>query len=142
MLTRSYQILISKIAILAVMFAALAPTLSYAFPAKNNAQTLWQEICSAQGNKRIALTESTQSVQFNVALSKSDTPSAPPGKMAMHLEHCPYCFSNAGTIGLPSAPLALFLKALNDPSLINIYDSLVLPLYHQTTHPSHAPPSI
>ena len=48
-----YKRLISKIALVAVVFASLAPTISHAIEAQKGNQTLWQEVCSAQGIKLI-----------------------------------------------------------------------------------------
>jgi hypothetical protein len=122
----------SWIAMLAIVFASLAPSISHAFPAKNNHQALLQELCSAQGAKRF--------IAVDLAV---DTQQAPTQNQAvMHFEHCPYCATHAGTVAITTAPIALFLAQINATEHIQI-DAQVLPSsFYQVTPPSHAPPAI
>ena len=122
----------SWIAILAVVFASLAPSISHAFPAKNNQPTLLQELCSAQGAKRF--------IAVDLAV---DTQKAPiQNQTAMHFEHCPYCSTHAGTVAITTTPITLFLAKINATEHIQT-DAQVLPTsFYQVTPPSHAPPAI
>lgn len=132
MFTRYAKRLTSWIAILAVVFASLAPSISHAFLAKNNQPTLLQELCSAQGAKRFI------AVDLAVDTQKSPTQN----QAAMHFEHCPYCAMHAGSIAITASPIALFLAEINATEHIQI-DAQVLPsAFYQVTPPSHAPPAI
>ena len=51
MFKRRYQRLIGIITSTAILFTALAPSMSHAFPAKNRTQALWQEVCSVKSSK-------------------------------------------------------------------------------------------
>lgn len=84
-------------AILAVLMAALAPTLSHAMGATMPAS--WTEICSSTGTRLVAVGES--------AIQKSRMPGA-----IQHLEHCPYCSLHADAVLLPPSPPALALPLL------------------------------
>jgi len=121
------------IAIAAIVFSALAPTVSYAFSAKSAPQTLGQELCTAQGIKLVA----------SDAIPASQIPTQPAqDKMGMHFEHCPYCFSHAGSVGLPPATASfVFVATSQTARLAESYIAPVLPLYHQSANPSQAPPS-
>ncbi len=134
MFKRSQQRLISFIALAAMLFASLAPTISHALEAQKGSQTLWQEVCGAQGIKFIpaALTAS------NADASKQND--SQPNKMGMHFEHCPYCFSHAGSVGLPASSTALFLAEINAVAHIDIYASPFVVSYYSTSHPTRAPP--
>jgi hypothetical protein len=132
MFTRYAKRLTSWIAMLAVVFASLAPSISHAFPAKNNQPTLLQELCSAQGAKRF--------IAVDLAVDTQKAPAQ--NKAAMHFEHCPYCATHAGTVAITTAPIALFLAEINATEHIQI-DTQVLPTsFYQVTPPSHAPPAI
>jgi hypothetical protein len=126
--------LASWIAIAAIVFSALAPTISYAFSSNSTPQTLWQELCTAQGTKLIA----------NDAIPASQFPAQPAqDKMGMHFEHCPYCFSHAGSVGLPPATASFVIVATSQTAqLAASYIAPVLPLYYQSANPSQAPPSL
>ena len=132
MFTSYAKRLTSWIAILAVVFSSLAPSISHAFPAKNNQPTLLQELCSAQGVKRF--------VAVDLAVDTQKAPSQ--NQAAMHFEHCPYCATHAGSVAITTTPIALFLAEINATEHIQI-DAQVLPsAFYQVTPPSHAPPAI
>jgi hypothetical protein len=125
--------LASWIAIAAIVFSALAPTIAHAFPAKNTPQTLWQELCTAQGTKLIQSTD--------VAGDQQQIPVQ--NNAGIHFEHCPYCFSHAGSVGLPPATAAfVFVATGQSAQFAASYIAPVLPFYHQSANPSQAPPSL
>jgi len=135
MFKRAHNKAVSWIAIAAMLFASLAPGISHAFAAKNASQTLWQELCTAQGTKLIASNVAGQ--------SDASTQSKPvQSDIGMHFEHCPYCSSHAGSVGPPSASIAVFLAALNSHQAIEIYDSPVVQRFYQNANPSQAPPPL
>lgn len=148
MFKRSKQRLISQIAIVAVIFSSLAPTISHALASTNSTsqagrQTLWQDVCSAQGAKVIssdfaAQNENAQTLASTVKSSKEN--SNPTNKMAMHFEHCPYCFSHAGSVVLPTSATALFLAEINAVGHIASYASPFVISYYSSSHPTRAPP--
>ena len=124
--------LASLIAIMAVVFASLAPSISHAFPAKNNQANVLQELCSAQGVKRF--------VAVDLAVDTQKAPSQ--NQAAMHFEHCPYCATHAGSVAITVSPIALLLAEINAVEHIPTY-AVALPLsFYQVTPPSHAPPAI
>jgi hypothetical protein len=132
MFTHYAKRLTSWIAMLAVLFASLAPSISHAFPAKSNQPAFLQELCSAQGAKRfvaVDLADDTQKVPTQ-------------NQAAMHFEHCPYCATHAGTVAITTTPIALFLADINATEHIQIDAHFLPSSFYQVTPPSHAPPAI
>lgn len=82
---RAHRRIISWIAVVAILLAALAPALSHALASATGAQ--WVEICTAQGSKWIQVGEDG---------SESGTPAS-----AHVLDHCPHCTLHAPNLGLP-----------------------------------------
>jgi hypothetical protein len=124
--------LASLIAIMAVVFASLAPSISHAFPAKNKQANVLQELCSAQGAKRF--------VAVDLAVDTQKAPSQ--NQVAMHFEHCPYCTMHAGSVAMTPSSITLFLAEINAIEHIQT-DAQALPSsFYQVTPPSHAPPAI
>jgi hypothetical protein len=82
-------------AITVLVWAALAPTVSLAFEGRSGPSVAWQEFCTALDS---------------VLVYTSDVPGAPkPGDVQAHIDHCPFCLSDA-CIWLPPAqafPLAM-----------------------------------
>lgn len=74
------------IAVLAILLASLAPSLSHALASSTGSN--WVEICTTQGSKWIAAGE--------------DGSERAPAS-AHVLDHCPYCSLHAPTLGLPPA---------------------------------------
>jgi hypothetical protein len=134
MFKRSQQRIVSLIALAAVLFASLAPTISHALEVTKGNRTLWQEVCSAQGIKVIPNTFAA----VNSQASKENN--SQPNKMGMHFEHCPYCFSHAGSVGLPASAAVLFLAEINAVEHIETYASPLVVSYYSTSHPTRAPP--
>ena len=96
------------VAILVVLLASLAPSLSHALGATQGAS--WVEICTAQGSKWV------QGDSADSGGSKSAPAFAHP------LEHCPYCSIHMPALGLPPTllivPLELGLEAEVPPAFL------------------------
>ena len=91
MFSRSLQKMMCKISLLVMILASLAPTVSYALASHSN-PNLFQEICSANGAKKIVVLQvltskgNQLSAEFNI---KPNQP-APATHMGLHFEHCPF----------------------------------------------------
>ena len=113
----------SWIAIAAVLLATFAPTITNALAAQANSQSAWQEICSVQGIKYIPAVSG--------ALSKvaDNQPANQDGHM-LQMEHCPYCFMHAGSVGIIQTTVPLFVAAAssqNSPQLYTFSPQTALP---------------
>jgi Protein of unknown function (DUF2946) len=96
-MTRFNRYLTAWIACLALLFAALAPSVTVAMSAANGAG--WAEICTVSGPKQVKVMDG-EMVKSGAPMQKS-----------MHLEHCPFCLTHGSTFALPSGTgltLALF----------------------------------
>lgn len=114
------------IACIAMLFAALAPSVSQAMSAVPGDS--WTEICSVSGTKFVKVTADKAEVSHH---SKSDL---------HHVEHCPLCVTHAGSFALP--PTAGFSIPLIEtqethPSLF-FQSPQPLPIW--TSAQSRAPP--
>lgn len=77
------------LACFAVLFAALAPSISHAMSAAKGEP--WAEICTIDGAKFVKI--------GGDQLLKSD----PGTQKSMHFEHCPFCATHGGSLALPRA---------------------------------------
>ena len=80
------------IASLALLFNALAPSISYAMTARHGAAPLL-EICTASGSRLV-----------DPALPPGDD--GPAQALLHHLQHCQSCLSHAGAFGPPPVPVS------------------------------------
>lgn len=114
--------LASWIAALALLFGALAPTLSHAF-ARADQQALAFPICSAVGHTALDVMGST--------IDLGPDP----------FKHCPYCADQHHAPGLlPTSAAALGL--VGGPVLPSLFYQAPAPLFHWAAPQSRAPPAV
>lgn len=87
---RASRVLTSWIAVLAILMAALAPSISHALSAKNGAS--WIEVCTSVGAKWVLPDGSLKD-------------QAPVSGDVHPVEHCPYCSLHANAMAIPAAPV-------------------------------------
>ncbi|WP_230492367.1 MULTISPECIES: DUF2946 domain-containing protein [unclassified Janthinobacterium] len=118
------------IACFAILLAALAPSISQAVAnAKQESGSGWAEICSVAG---------IRFVQLDAA--GDDGKSA--GK-AMQMEHCAFCSTHAGSVGLPPTSPVLPLPVASGTAIFPaLYYQSPSPLFIWSTAQSRAPPGL
>ncbi|HEX7647463.1 MAG TPA: DUF2946 domain-containing protein [Noviherbaspirillum sp.] len=112
---------------MAILFAALAPSISHALASAGKLSPIWAEICSAEGTK----------------VYKSDDAggAAQEKNSSAAFEHCPYCTLHAGFVGLPPTAgftLPVFSASFPHPSL---FYQAPRPLFIWAAAQSCAPPA-
>jgi len=116
------------IAFIAMLFAALAPSVSHALAAAGKANPLWTEICSADG------------ARFAKHDGASDS-SSQENKSSIAFEHCPYCLTHGGSVGLPPS-LPFHLPVITASfSLPFLFYQSSRPLFVWASPQSRAPPA-
>ena len=120
MIRRFRHALTSWIAVFAILFGALAPTLSHAF-ARADAQALAFPVCSAAGH---AVPDAK-----NAGIDLGVDP----------FKHCPFCADQHHAPGLlPKSPAALVL--IGSPVLPILFYQAPAPLFHWAATRSRGPP--
>ncbi|MEQ1684931.1 MAG: DUF2946 domain-containing protein [Burkholderiaceae bacterium] len=123
---RASRVLTSWIAVLAILMAALAPSLSHALGAKNGASLI--EVCTSLGAKW-------------VQPDGSSTEQTPASGNVHPFEHCPCCSLHADAIATPAAPVVLPL--MTPPALLPAaFLAAPRTLYAWVTAQPRAPPQI
>lgn len=115
------------IAAIAVLFAALAPSISHALVSTGKLNPLWTEICSAQGTKIV----------------KFDAAGKPAGKdVSSGFEHCPYCTTHGGSAGLPPVSGFNLPAVAGSFPLPSLFYQAPRSLFVWASAQSRAPPAI
>ena len=122
---RASRALTSWIAVLAILMAALAPSISHALGAKNGAS--WIEVCTSVGAKW-------------VQPDGSSTDQAPASGDVHPFEHCPYCSLHANAIAIPAAPVGLSPALSLSDLLPTAFLAAPRTLYAWVTAQPRAPP--
>lgn len=119
------------IACFAILLAALAPSISQAVAnAKQESGSGWAEICSVAG------------IRF-VQVDDDGAANGQSGGKAMQMEHCAFCATHAGSVGLPPTCPALLLPAASGTAILPaLYYQSPAPLFIWSTAQSRAPPAL
>ncbi len=126
------------IALFAIFFASVAPSISHALAAQNNTNRFAQEVCTSTGEKVVIQVITTKGKQLatEFVVSKSS-----PKTMPMHLEHCPFCGSAATAVSFPATNALIIAQLEATAQQLAQYATPVVSSHQHKLPPSQAPPS-
>jgi hypothetical protein len=129
-----------SIALFAILFASVAPSISHALAAQNNTNSFAQEICTTSGEKVVIQVLTTKGHQIVTELTTKATGKAPI-EIGHHLQHCPFCanFSTDAVIEAPHAPIVALLAAQAQQTTLTTI--LSFPRFSALPPPALAPPA-
>lgn len=145
MLSQKLFRLINKIALFAIVFASLAPSISHALAATSNT-SFAQEVCTTTGAKitiQVITTKGKQlATELPALLTENSNQDKAPTGIQHHLQHCPFCAnpSTAAAIPVPHAPIVAILEAQAQHIAVN--SQAVLPRFSVVPPPAQAPPAL
>lgn len=119
------RVLVVWIALLAVLFSALAPAVSHAMSAKGSPPQ-WLELCGVNGIKRIQLPDDGTPKQTD---------------LMQHMEKCPYCAAHASPQAL-TPPLAFSFAVVGGHDLYPaLFHQAPTPLFSWAAAKPRGPPA-
>ena len=117
-LRRTTQRWIALLAVVVMSFSAVVPALANAFAINNMGPTMWTELCSVQGKKRIAVDSAGVPL---AGISATDDGS----RGVMHLAaHCPFCHIGCAPIALSAASAGVVL-GIATQRILSLSDALI-----------------
>ena len=146
MLSKKLFRLVNKVALFAIIFASIAPSISHAIAAQTGT-SFAQEICSSNGKKITIQVLTTKGQQLATELvakdlgAKSADKTTPVG-IQHHLQHCPFCAnpSTDAAIQAPHAPIVELLAAQTEKQAAIAPE--VFASFSSLPPPSQAPPNL
>lgn len=132
---------LNKVALVAIVFASLAPSISHALQANNGAGFM-QEVCTTSGEKITIQVLTTKGQQLATELPAQTSQSKSPTGIQHHLQHCPFCAnpSTDAALQAPHAPIIAILEA--QAQQISATTQAVLPRFSVLPPPAQAPPAL
>lgn len=127
-----------SVALLAIVFASVAPSISHALAAQNNTNSFAQEVCTSTGEKVVIQVITTKGKQLATEFVVTK---AAPKTMALHLEHCPFCGNAATAASLPASNALIIAKLEQIAQQLAEYSSPIVTSHPYVSPPSQAPPS-
>ena len=127
------------IALMAMVFASLAPSIAQAMAGQGSASGFMQEICGIGGKKLFIQVVTTQGQQLQAGLDLK--PGSQPASISHHLQHCPFCHAGVMDVLLPLAnpAFALYLAAMANAQAFD-YAAPFTNHPNFTAHLTRAPP--
>lgn len=133
---------IHKIALFAIVFASLAPSISHALAAQQGINSFAQEVCTSNGQKITIQVMTTKGQQLATNLSADEEVSKSPTRIVLHLNHCPFCANPNTSIAIEPPVLPIItLLAVQAQHLATITQP-VLPRFSALPPPAQAPPTL
>ncbi|MGV3582376.1 MAG: DUF2946 domain-containing protein [Methylophilus sp.] len=131
-----------KVALFAIVFASLAPSISHALVRHHDAKGFLQEVCNASGQKFYIQVVTTQGQALQTVFDV-ESGSQHPISFGHHMDHCPFCHAGVADIAIPSFNPAfeLYLAQQMSQQRFDYHAPIVL-VFIQTAHLTRAPPSI
>lgn len=139
MLSQKIFRLMSRIALFAIVFASLAPSISHALAAQQGINSFAQEVCTSNGETIFIQVVTTQGQQLSTALGATEE-SSPPASVVHHLNHCPFCANPNTDAGItsPSTPIIALLETQAQELVVS--SQADLPRLSVLPPPAQAPP--
>ena len=138
MLSKKLFRFVHFIALLAIFFASVAPSISHALAAQNNTNSFAQEVCTSTGQKVVIQVVTTKGKQLATEFVVTK---AAPKNMTMHLEHCPFCGNAATAASLPASNTIIIDKLEAAAQQLAKYSRPIVVSHSYVSPPSQAPPS-
>jgi len=142
MLSKQLFSFLHKIALFAVLFASLAPSISHALAAKQGVNSFAPEICTSDGRVINITVLTTQGQQIATALTAKETQQESPANIVHHLNHCPFC-TNPNADAAIEPPHATMVHQLTlAAQQLAIYSPDAIASFSALPPPSQAPPAL
>ncbi|PCI59334.1 MAG: hypothetical protein COB34_03730 [Methylophilaceae bacterium] len=133
---------VHKTALFAVIFASLAPSISYALAAEQGINSFVQEICTTDGQIITIQVLTSQGNQLATEFVTVEEETQFPATIAHHLNHCPFC-TNSSVDTTLEAPHAVIVALLTTQAQQDtVYTQTVLPRFSVLPPPAQAPPQL
>lgn len=125
--TRATHRLALRLALLALLAAALMPVLGQVLARQQGRAGTWSEVCSTAGKRLVRLDLGTQ---------------IPAGVDGLgHAKHCPFCLAHGGQAMLPQADIVSLPLVTAKPVLPALYYHAPHPLFSWAATRSRGPPA-
>ncbi|QVL46022.1 MAG: DUF2946 domain-containing protein [Methylophilaceae bacterium] len=132
---------IHKIALFAMVFASLAPSISHALAAKQGINSFVQAVCASNGEKITIQVITTKGQQLSTNLG-AEAASQSPANIVLHLNHCPFCANPNTSIAIEPPVLPIITLLAMQAQYLAIAAQPLLPRFSVLLPPAQAPPSL
>ena len=133
---------IHHIALFAIVFASVAPSISHALAAQQGINSFVQQICTSDGQTIQIQVVTSKGQQLVTSLIVEEANNSAPADVVLHLNHCPFC-GNPNIHAVLEPPHALIVdvlaaqaEQLETSTVITLSSFSVLP------PPAQAPPQL
>ncbi len=132
---------VNKVALFAIVFASLAPSISHALVAQQGTNTFSQELCASDGKKITIQVVTSKGQQLATELSKQSSSDKVPTGIQHHLQHCSFCAnpSTDAAIQAPHASIIVLLAAQAKKQAVGVFVHFTS--FSTLPPPAQAPPN-
>ena len=140
MLSKKLFRFINNLALFAMLFAGLAPSISHALSVQNGQNAFAQEICTT-GGKVVKVQVFTTKGQQRIAEFSINQPLNPTSpSVSFHLEHCPFCANASIDVAVQAANTTILAILTAKAQQLSVINHQVYPHFSPLPPPAQAPP--
>ena len=135
---------VNKVALFAIVFASLAPSISHALAAQTGT-SFAQEVCTTSGTKitiQVLTTKGQQlATELPAQLTENTNQDKAPTNIQHHLQHCPFCANPSNDVAIQAAhaPIVAILTAQAQQIAASV--QVATPYFSTLPPPAQAPPN-
>lgn len=130
-----------KVALFAIVFASLAPSISHALASQQAINSFSQAICTTDGEIITIQVLTSKGQQLSTTFSAEErTPSS--GSILNHLNHCPFCSNSATSVSIEPPQTTMFVLLAAKAQHLAISTQVVLTRLSVLPPPAQAPPQL
>lgn len=133
---------ISKIALFAIVFASVAPSISHALVAQQGGSSLVQAVCTSNGETITIQVLTSKGQQISTRLSADEKNSQSPASIVLHLNHCPFCSNPNTSVGIVATSLPIITLLTTQTQHLAVTTQPDLPRFSALPPPAQAPPAL
>ncbi len=142
MLSKKLFRLVSKIAMFAVLFASLAPSISHALVAQSGTNSFMQQVCTSDGKKITIQVVTTKGKQLATEFSVKPAGESSTKSITHHLEHCPFCANPSTDAAIEAPHESLVIMLAVQAQQLAATSQPVFSSFSALPPPAQAPPAL
>jgi Protein of unknown function (DUF2946) len=133
---------INTIALFAIVFASLAPSISHALAAQHGVNSFVQEICTANGESITIQVVTSQGNKLDTQLDTEQKLPANSKTLISHLNHCPFCSNPSVNTALEPSTTFVIAALQSHIERLGFVASAVTKSFTTLPPPAQAPPNL
>jgi hypothetical protein len=140
MLSKTLFNWLHKVALFAIVFASIAPSVSHAIATQQGINSFAQEVCTSNGQTITIQVMTTKGQQIATNLNADVQDGQSPASIVLHLNHCPFCANPNASVAIQPTILPIIALLAMQAQQHAVLTQPVIQRFSVLPPPAQAPP--